>query len=177
MTDAENAFSVVRDAAAQFSGGTTGLPAEKKIIETTKLIGFRVIGQDCVIRLNEISEVLTPEAYTKLPRVKRWVKGVSNVRGRLLPVVDFAAFLGGTITGRPREQRILVIELRGVYVGLLVDTVLGMLTLPVDQYSEENSGGSLEPYLEGSYQDEERSLALFSPMKLLDDKEFMGVAV
>ena len=114
MTDAENAFSVVRDAAAQFSGGTTGLPAEKKIIETTKLIGFRVIGQDCVIRLNEISEVLTPEAYTKLPRVKRWVKGVSNVRGRLLPVVDFAAFLGGTITGRPREQRILVIELRGV---------------------------------------------------------------
>ena len=176
MTESENAFAAVRDLAQTFSSNAQSLPAQKKIVETTKLIGFRLLGSDCVIALDEISEVLTPPEFTKLPRVKSWVRGVSNVRGRLLPVVDFAQYLGGTIAGKPREQRVLVIDLRGVYVGLLVDGVMGMKTLPVDQYSAAPVAGPLARYVEGGYMDGERCLALFRPLALLDDGEFMTVA-
>lgn len=176
MSEQNEAFSALNAIASKFGEAFSGLPAEKKIVETRKLISFAVLGREYVIPLGEVSEILALVECTKLPRVKSWVKGVANVRGRLLPVVDFAAFLGGALSGMPGERRIMVLDAGGVYVGLMVDRVFGMKTLPVDQYEDTADDKALNDFIDGQYMEEGEKLPLFRPLKLIQDRRFMSVS-
>ena len=56
-------------------------------------------------RMGEVSEILDPPDYTRVPGVKDWVVGIANVRGSLLPLMDlkgFVTFHGGL--GTPEGQ-------------------------------------------------------------------------
>ncbi len=61
-----------------------------------------------------------------MPGVKPWVKGVANLRGRLLPVMDLGGFLGLELSKARKQRRVLVVEYNDLFVGLLVDEVVGM---------------------------------------------------
>lgn len=131
MSEGQDIFGAIGDVVKRFGKSVYGLPAQKKIIETRKLIGFSLLDEQYVIPLEEINEVLEVPDCTKLPRVKSWVRGVSNVRGRLLPIIDFADFLGAKLVGSTRERRLLVFEVAGAYVGIIVDQVYGkILSVP-----------------------------------------------
>ena len=108
---AKDIFSVISNVVSRFGQLTYGLPAQKEIVETRKLVGFSVLGDNYVMPLNELSEVLDVPECTKLPRVKSWVRGLANVRGRLLPIIDLADFFGGSLAGAVRDRRVLVLEI------------------------------------------------------------------
>ena len=177
MSDGQDVFTAISDVVKRFGKSVYGLPAQKKILETQKLIGFSLLGAGYVIPLDEISEVLEVPECTRLPRVKSWVRGVANVRGRLLPVIDFANFLGGKLTGIPREQRVLVFEIHAAYVGIIVDQVYGMKALPVDSYQPRASESPLAEFIDGKYADENEGFELFRPQKLIENDHFMNVSV
>ena len=177
MSDGQDVFTAISDVVKRFGKSVYGLPAQKKILETQKLIGFSVLSAGYVIPLDEISEVLEVPDCTSLPRVKSWVRGVANVRGRLLPIIDFADFLGGKLTGAPRERRVLVFEIQGAYVGVIVDRVYGMKALPVDSYQPMASESPLGPFIDGKFTGEDQSFELFRPKKLIENDQFMNVSV
>ena len=170
-------FSAINSVVSRFRQASYGLPAQKQILETRKLVGFSVLGDDYVIPLNELSEVLDVPECTKLPRVKSWVRGLANVRGRLLPIIDLADFLGGSLAGSVRDRRVLVLDMDGIYVGLIVDGVQGIKSLAVDQYKEARNNGPLVHFVDGSFSDEDRDLPLFCAHKLIEDGQFLSVSV
>ena len=88
MSKVKKLFSAISSVASRFSETVYGLPAQKEIVEARKLIAFSVLGYDYLIPLNEVNEILELPESTKLPRVKPWVTGLANVRGRLLPIID-----------------------------------------------------------------------------------------
>ena len=89
-------------------------------------IGFRIAGQWFVAPMGEVAEVLHEPRCTLMPGVKAWVKGVANLRGRLLPVMDLGGFLGLELSKARKQRRVLVVEYNDLFVGLLVDEVVGM---------------------------------------------------
>ena len=121
MSKVKKLFSAISSVASRFSETVYGLPAQKEIVEARKLIAFSVLGYDYLIPLNEVNEILELPESTKLPRVKPWVTGLANVRGRLLPIIDLAAFLGGSLSSAVRDQRVLVLDINNVYVGVIVE--------------------------------------------------------
>lgn len=177
MSNGQDVFTAISDVVKRFGKSVYGLPAQKKIMETQKLIGFSLLGAAYVIPLDEISEVLEVPECTSLPQVKSWVRGVANVRGRLLPIIDFADFLGGKLTGVPREQRVLVFEIHGAYVGIIVDQVYGMKALPVDSYQPSASQSLLAEFIDGKFTDENQYFELFRPQRLIENNQFMNVSV
>ncbi len=71
-------------------------------------------------------EVLNyPGQLTRVPGAKSWIKGLANVRGALLPVIDLRQYLGSGATPLTRNTRLLVVNHRDVPAGLMVDEVLG----------------------------------------------------
>jgi twitching motility protein PilI len=174
---AKDIFSVISDVVSRFGQSTYGLPAQKEIVETRKLVSFSVLGDDYVMPLNELSEVLDVPECTKLPRVKSWVRGLANVRGRLLPIIDLADFLGGSLAGSFRDRRVLVLDMDGIYVGLIVDAVQGIKSLAIDHYKEARNNGPLVHFIDGSFSEEDKSLPLFCAQKLIEDSQFMSVSV
>src|SRR5690606_33213663 len=91
--------------------------------ETWTGVGFQVCRQKCVAPSGDVVEVITSPLVTRLPGVKSWVSGIANVRGRLLPIMDFGLFLTGTPVKRGISQRILVIEQGDIYLGLIVEDI------------------------------------------------------
>ena len=177
MSKVKKLFSAISSVAGRFSETVYGLPAQKQIVEARKLIAFSVLGYDYLIPLNEVGEILELPESTKLPRVKPWVTGLANVRGRLLPIVDLAAFLGGSLSSTLRDRRVLVLAINNVYVGVIVDSVQGIKSLPVDLHQNVSSDCPMADFSDGIFIEDEQSLALFCARKLIENDQFMNVSV
>lgn len=156
-----------------------GLPQQTEIVPEWTGIAFELDGVNLVAPMGQVTEILTIPPYTRLPSVKDWVRGVANVRGRLLPLVDMESFLGSALSRDRKSHRVLVLEMGELYSGLIVGNVRGMETFPVDVFDSAMPEGlpeALQPYIEGRYQVGDEFWAVFSPEKLIQDDRFYNVA-
>ncbi|MCV6605293.1 MAG: chemotaxis protein CheW, partial [Porticoccaceae bacterium] len=78
------------------------LPSEDQVVPTVSVVCFALQGQQFAVPFSDIVELLEVPACTRLPRVQNWVRGVANVRGRLLPIIDLAEFVGARLSTAPR---------------------------------------------------------------------------
>lgn len=152
------------------------LPAQQESQEFWSGIGFRMGGKHYVAPMQEVGEVLHEPRFTQLPGVKDWVLGVANVRGRLLPVMDLGAFLGLDAFDHWKTRRVMVVEHQNLFVGLVVDEVLGMQHFDVECFDEtvEEIPDSIRPYVHGTFQ-REHGWVVFSPRALAADDGFLDV--
>ncbi len=175
---AQQAYQTLVNLALQSRRSAKGLPAQVDITPHWSGIGFELLGRRFVAPMGEVSEMLEVPYYTRLPGVQPWVRGVANVRGRLLPVCDLATFMGDRIHTARKQQRILVLETEDLYTGLLVDQVFGMQHFPVDTFNSELSyqHEAMQGFSDGCYQVEGVEWTVFSPAKLSADAQFLNAA-
>ena len=98
-----------------------GLPQREDIKEHWSGIAFRIGEFQFVAPLQQVNEVLHYPVLTTFPGTKSWVKGIANIRGSLVPVMDLSAYLGKKHIGVNNQSRILVIHRDSITVGLLID--------------------------------------------------------
>jgi purine-binding chemotaxis protein CheW len=81
------------------------------------------------VEAGAVREILAADDPTRIPGASRAVRGLVNLRGTLVPVVDTADAVGlGAANGSART--LVVVERHGKLVGLAVDEVLDLLTVP-----------------------------------------------
>lgn len=154
-----------------------GLPQQIEIKSTWEGLGFRLGDGRFVAPLGEIKEILTWPRMTKVPGAKSWVKGVANVRGNLLPVMDLQEFLGYPPSRLSRGSRVLVVHHKGIAAGLLVDEVLGLRHFFEEEFSAAKSDDAhLRDYLRGTYRQDGKLWQVFSLHDLVEGQAFMQVA-
>jgi twitching motility protein PilI len=101
-------------------------------------VAFRMGGETFLVAREETREVLGyPAAVTRIPGAKNWVKGLANVRGQLLPMLDLRQFLGSGATASGRNTRIVVVNHREIPAGLMVDEVLGFRRFAEAEFNAE----------------------------------------
>jgi twitching motility protein PilI len=95
-------------------------------------LGIQAGNQFWLIRLDEAAEVLAVGAITPVPLTRPWYRGLTNVRGSLLNVIDYGHFLGGASTPISIDTRLVLVNERfHINVALLVTRMLGLR--PLDQ--------------------------------------------
>src|SRR3977135_792138 len=101
---------------------------------------LRMGGDLYLVAREETREVLgVPPGMTRVPGAKQWIKGLANVRGQLLPIIDLRHFLGSGITPVTRNTRVVVVNHREIPAGLLVDEVLGFRRFADNEFSGDSS--------------------------------------
>lgn len=179
------AFNALLDLAQRSKRSAKGLPSQIETVQQWSGIGFNVLDQYFVAPMGEISELLEMPSYTKLPGVQPWVLGVANVRGRLLPLLDLAVFLGGRLNSSRKMHRVLVIEVNGLYTGVVVDAALGMQHFPISSFSQETKElpESAQAFVKGCYSQNRGAIGgdesrwyVFSPTKLAEEPSFVNAA-
>jgi purine-binding chemotaxis protein CheW len=88
-------------------------------------LGDEVFGID----IAHIHTVITPQQITPVPQTPPYVKGVMNLRGRILPVIDLRTRFKIPGTGPAGGTRIVIVEVEGLSAGLVVDNVSEVLRL------------------------------------------------
>ena len=108
-----------RRSRAAFAGqGSTGMPEE------WVGIGFRIGTEQFIASRDQVREVLMlPDAMTRVPGAKRWLLGIANLRGQLLPLIDLKMMLGAGRTSLRRVTRVISVNHREIPAGLVVDEV------------------------------------------------------
>lgn len=178
MSSSQVAYQALVDLSRLCRRNARGLPAQADIRPQWSGVGFSLLGQYFVAPMGEVTEMLEVPSFTRLPGVLPWVKGVANVRGRLLPVFDMGSFFGGNLSSQRKQRRVLILEDGDIYTGLEVDQVFGMKHFPIDTYREEseNIPEAISPFTVGSYELAGQRWTLFSPAKLAEDARFVNAA-
>ena len=142
-------------------------------------VGFRMAGNDYLVNLKEVAEILSIPPHTKVPGAKPWVKGLANIRGTLLPILDLHGFLGRKASSNLRRQRILVVNHSDVQCGIIVDEILGLNHFEDEDWKQEVpvSDEEMQPYLAGGFYTEEKMWNVFSLFTLVDTPAFRQVAL
>lgn len=155
-----------------------GLPTDGQLVEYWSGIGFTLDGQRFLAAMGEVSEVLAVPRYTHVPGVKPWMKGIANVRGRLLPVMDLLGYFNRPSAVQEHRRRLLVVDQGDIFSGLVVDDVLGMQHFPVQDYSVEVPilSAELAPFVQGAFQREGSQWLIFSLSRLVEDPQFLQAA-
>ncbi|MCL4780910.1 MAG: chemotaxis protein CheW [Gammaproteobacteria bacterium] len=142
-------------------------------------VAFRLGRERFVVSRDEVREVLmVPPAVTRVPGAKSWIKGLANVRGHLLPLVDLREFLGSGIGGTERGARVLVANSDEYPVGLIVDEVFGFRRFLDNELNMEVPATVIraDRFLDGCFQRGGEAWPVFSLSKLLDARDFQRAA-
>lgn len=140
-------------------------------------IAFRLGSENFITSRTDIREVMPlPAQLTRVPGAKPWLRGVTNVRGQLLTIVDFRAFLGSGGKAPDRQGRVLVLASRDVPTGLIVDQVFGFRRFGVSDFDEQAPTPVLrcEKYLNGAYRRGAEIWPRINFFSLMEDKSFLN---
>lgn len=142
-------------------------------------VGVRFAGRHFLLPMDEVAEVMPCPPLTPVPHTREWVRGVANVRGTLIPVIDLDGFFGQGPVNMSHLTRIVIMRAGEVVAGLLVDEVLGLRPCERQGWLAQVPGG-LEPDLArciaGVFRREDGDWPVFRPARLARNTRFMRVA-
>jgi twitching motility protein PilI len=142
-------------------------------------IAFRIGEEKFVASREEVREVLMlPDSMTRVPGARRWLLGIANLRGHLLPLVDVKLMLGSGRTTLRRTTRVISVNHREVPAGLVVDEVLGFRRFSDREFIDQVPDTALrcERFLAGSYERGEERWPVISLFDLVESNLFLQAA-
>lgn len=116
-------------------------PAEVK--RAGKYLTFQLNNQEYGIEITKVIEILGVLPITPIPQAPHYVKGVINLRGVVIPVVDTRTKFGLAEIEHTSETCIIVVDVNRRSIGLIVDTVKEVIDIAEDQIEDSpDLGGS-----------------------------------
>ncbi len=100
-----------------------------------KYLTFRVGNEDYALGIGQVIEIVGILPVTEVPDMPAFVRGVINLRGRVIPAIDVR--LRFAMEPRTYDQRtcVIVVDLAGSAIGLIVDTVSEVISIPATAVS------------------------------------------
>lgn len=141
--------------------------------EILQLVSFKIGSEEFGVDILRVQEINRMMEITKVPNAPKFVEGIINLRGRVIPVVDLRIRLDMEKKEQDKDTRIIVVELDGTTVGFIVDEVSEVLRIPknITEPPPSMVAGIDSDYITAVGKLEDRLLILLDLEKVLTDKE------
>ncbi len=138
-----------------------------------KYLTFSLDKEEYGISILKIKEIIGMMPITTVPQTPEFVKGVINLRGKVIPVVDLRKRFGVTVADQTQESRIVVVDISGEDIGVMVDAVNEVMRLAGDAISPASELITTEDsyYLQGIAKLGDKLLILLDLDKVLSKEE------
>jgi purine-binding chemotaxis protein CheW len=134
------------------------------------LIAFQLEREEYGVPVASVREVSRVGEITRVPQAPEHIRGVMNLRGRILPVLELRTRLGHPPLQSPGPRaRVVVAEIHGRVLGLLVDSVAQVLKVPADRVvpPPDDARSAAADYLTGVAQLDRRLIILLDLERML----------
>lgn len=178
MSDRRHPLELLQEMQQLGRQAAPGLPEQ---VQTTPLwsgLGFKVDDLHLVTPLDHVSEVLPCPAYTPVPGTKRWLKGIANVRGNLLTILDMAEYFGKPTVRMDDRARLMVMNVHGLHAALIVNEVLGLRHFDEEKEKQDVSvmDNAVSMHLRGAFLREDIIWGVFDMHSLAESPTFRHVS-
>ncbi|GIW13815.1 MAG: chemotaxis protein CheW [Tepidiforma sp.] len=123
---------------------------------------FKLADEYYALDIQTVQEIVRMQTITSIPGADFWVEGITNLRGRVVPVIDLRKRCGVPAGEYTPETRIVVVSSSTGMVGLIVDAVSEVMRIPGDQVEPPSAivAGPENGYLRGVAKLEDRLVSL-----------------
>lgn len=142
-------------------------------------VGFRIGEEHFLANREQVREVLMlPDDMTRVPGALRWLLGIANLRGHLLPLVDIKLLLGSGRTALRRTSRVISVNHREVPAGLVVDEVLGFRRFMDHEFVDQwpDTAIRCDRFLTGAYRRGEETWPVLDLFEFVESNLFLKAA-
>jgi purine-binding chemotaxis protein CheW len=151
-------------------------PALSADIEDTlkgRYLTFRVEDEEYGIEILYVIEIVGVQDITKVPNMPHYVRGVINLRGQVIPVIDVRDRFGMPSRDYDARTCVIVVRIDDVMVGMVVDTVNEVREIPASSISEppKVGGAQAQDFIKSMGRVGENVLILLDVMKLIGKEE------
>jgi purine-binding chemotaxis protein CheW len=114
---------------------------EEENTQKNKFLTFHLAREDYGIEIEYVTEIICIQKITEVPDLPDYVKGVINLRGKVIPVMDMRRRFH--MQDRDYDDRtcIIVVDISAAQIGLVVDEVREVVGIPEDQIEPPPSNG------------------------------------
>lgn len=172
-------FAILQQLAQRVAETAAPLPDRSGSTDSWQAIAFEFMNETFVVPMKDVKEVLPTPSTTRLPGVQKWVKGIANVRGELLALIDLNDFIAVGRVSNPTLSRVVAVEIGEMRFGMVVDRVIGMRQVNQAQIqagTAANCPPEMKDYVSGAVQLDDHEVNLFDPLKLVKSNTFESVS-
>ncbi len=101
---------------------TESIPTGAAQSRAGKYLTFFLAGEEYGLEILKVSEIIGMQPITRVPRMPEFVRGVINLRGKVIPITDLRSKFGMEHDGS-EDSCIIVVQMRGIMTGVVVDRV------------------------------------------------------
>jgi purine-binding chemotaxis protein CheW len=148
--------------------------------EEKKVIVFALGSEEYGVEVEKVKTIERMQPMTRVPRAPKFVKGVINLRGVVIPIIDLRSRFGLAETEYTDHTRIIIVTAGDYEVGLIVDAANDVIDLDADRidHPPEVVGGIKAKYLHGIARiGEDRLLVLMNLEQVLDKEELAQLSM
>ena len=138
--------------------------------EGIQVVAFKLLNEEYGVSILNVQEIRNLTDITRVPFAQGYIKGVINLRGSVLPVIDLKKRLGLADAPYTDDTRIVTVTIGDLHVGMLVDAVTEVLTItskPVDPKKAIN-GKEITKYLSGIGNVDGRLIIMLNLQEILE---------
>lgn len=143
-----------------------------------QLTTFRLGPEEFGVDILKVQEIIRMMPITKVPNAPKFVEGVINLRGKVIPVIDMRKRFSMPHSQRDAHTRIMVMALQGQVVGFVVDAVSEVLRIPENTVEAPPAvvAGIGSEYMRGVGKLHDRLLILLDLDRLLTEQEVSSLS-
>ncbi|MCI9488629.1 chemotaxis protein CheW [Lachnospiraceae bacterium 48-42] len=129
-------------------------------VSTERFLTFSSNGLNIGVSTNYVIEIITNHIITVLPLVPDYVKGIINLRGQIIPIIDIRLRMGNPSIDYTNSTCIIVLNINSVQIGIIVDDVQQVMDIDQSQISPVPVENRQE-LISGMVSSSDRSVILF----------------
>ena len=156
------------------------LPTKRRREDTRRpreFLTFTLGGEEYAIDILKVQEIRGYEAVTPIPNTPAFMKGVVNLRGLIVPIIDLRIKLALETVAYDQFTVVIILSIRGRIVGVVVDSVSDVVALAAEEIREAPQLGAAIKidYIDGLVTVDERMLIIIDIEKLATMEEIVRV--
>lgn len=154
-----------------------GIGAEDTLKD--RYLSFKIDDDFYAIDILYITEIIGIQKITQVPHLKSFVKGIINLRGNIIPVLNVRNRFSLNEIDYNDRTCIIVVKLEETTVGLIVDEVSEVFNIPVSQITESptTNKGNHSRFIRGIGKVDSKVVILLDIIKLLYDDDFSTAVI
>ena len=113
---------------------------KRKLLSGARFLSFTVDNENYCMDILKVKELMGMIKITPLPRTPEFIRGVINLRGQIIPVIDLRLKFGLTYQEYTKRTSIIVVEVsydnENMLMGMVVDSIQEVISIPEDKLSK-----------------------------------------